>query len=50
MGVFPEGHPNPVRIVLDYDWPEGLHPLRKEETIEGLREKADKALGEKENE
>ncbi|MBE0633004.1 NADH-quinone oxidoreductase subunit C [Candidatus Bathyarchaeota archaeon] len=50
MGVFPEGHPNPARIMLDYDWPEGLHPLRKEETIEGLREKADKAIGDLENE
>lgn len=50
MGVFPEGHPNPARLLLDYDWPEGLHPLRKKETIEGLREKADKALGEQEDE
>ena len=46
MGIFPEGHPNPARLILDYDWPEGLHPLRKEESIESLREKADKALGE----
>ena len=50
MGVFPEGHPNPARLILDYDWPEGLYPLRKEESIESLREKADKALGELENE
>ena len=50
MGVFPEGHPNPARLILDYDWPEGLYPLRKEETIEGLREKANKALEEIENE
>lgn len=50
MGIFPEGHPNPARLILDYDWPEGLHPLRKEESIESLREKADKAIGELENE
>lgn len=50
MGIFPEGHPNPARLILDYDWPEGLHPLRKEETIEGLREKANKVLEEVENE
>jgi NADH:ubiquinone oxidoreductase subunit C len=50
MGVFPEGHPNPARIILDYDWPEGVHPLRKEETIQSLREKADKALEDKEDE
>ena len=50
MGIFPEGHPNPARLILDYDWPEGLHPLRKEESIESLREKADKAIGEIENE
>jgi NADH-quinone oxidoreductase subunit C len=46
MGIFPEGHPNPARILLDYDWPEGLHPLRKEETLESIREKADAAMEE----
>jgi NADH:ubiquinone oxidoreductase subunit C len=50
MGVFPEGHPNPARLILDYDWPEGVHPLRKDETIESLREKADKAIEEMEDE
>jgi len=50
MGVFPEGHPNPTRLILDYDWPEGVYPLRKEETIESLREKADKALEAKNDE
>jgi NADH:ubiquinone oxidoreductase subunit C len=50
MGVFPEGHPNPARLILDYDWPEGLHPLRKENSIESLREKADKAIEEMEDE
>jgi NADH-quinone oxidoreductase subunit C len=46
MGIFPEGHPNPARIILDYDWPEGLHPLRKDETLETIREKADAAMEE----
>jgi len=50
MGVFPEGHPNPARLILDYDWPEGLYPLRKENSIQALREKADKAIEEIENE
>jgi membrane-bound hydrogenase subunit beta len=41
FGVFPTGHPNPARLILDYDWPEGLYPLRKDETLQGLREKVD---------
>ena len=41
FGIFPDGHPSPGRLILDYDWPEGLYPLRKEETIQGLREKVD---------
>lgn len=46
MGIFPEGHPNPSRIILDYDWPEGLYPLRKSETLESIKEKADAAMEE----
>ncbi len=46
MGIFPEGHPNPARLILDYDWPEGLYPLRKSETLESIREKADAAMEE----
>ncbi len=30
MGIVPEGHPDPRRLVLSDDWPEGLHPLRKD--------------------
>jgi len=30
IGVSPEGHPDPRRLVLTDDWPEGLHPLRRE--------------------
>ncbi len=41
LGVYPEGHPNPARLILAYDWPEGVHPLRKEWDIQSLREKVD---------
>ena len=30
IGVEPLGHPDPRRLVLPDDWPEGLHPLRKD--------------------
>ncbi|UCC74142.1 MAG: NADH-quinone oxidoreductase subunit C, partial [Gemmatimonadota bacterium] len=30
IGVSPEGHPDPRRLVLADDWPEGVHPLRRE--------------------
>lgn len=30
IGVHPEGHPDPRRLVLADDWPEGVHPLRKD--------------------
>lgn len=29
FGVVPVGHPDPRRLVLPDDWPQGLHPLRK---------------------
>jgi len=29
FGVVPVGHPDPRRLVLPDDWPEGLHPLRR---------------------
>jgi len=41
LGVFPEGHPDPKRLVLDYDWPEEIHPLRKEWDVQTIREKVD---------
>jgi membrane-bound hydrogenase subunit beta len=41
IGVFPEGHPDPSRLILAYDWPDGVHPLRKEWDIKTLREKVD---------
>lgn len=30
VGVEPEGHPDPRRLVLPDDWPEGMHPLRRD--------------------
>jgi len=30
VGVSPDGHPDPRRLVLSDDWPEGVHPLRKD--------------------
>jgi Ni,Fe-hydrogenase III large subunit/Ni,Fe-hydrogenase III component G len=30
FGLRPEGHPNPARVALHDDWPEGAWPLRKD--------------------
>ena len=30
FGLIPDGHPNPVRVALHNDWPEGAWPLRKD--------------------
>lgn len=30
VGVHPEGHPDPRRLLLPDDWPEGIHPLRRD--------------------
>ena len=30
IGVEPTGHPDPRRLVLPDDWPDGVHPLRKD--------------------
>jgi len=30
LGIEPEGHPDPRRLVLADDWPEALHPLRRD--------------------
>jgi Ni,Fe-hydrogenase III large subunit/Ni,Fe-hydrogenase III component G len=30
FGLIPEGHPNPMRVALHDDWPEGLWALRKD--------------------
>ncbi len=30
VGIEPVGHPDPRRLVLPDDWPDGVHPLRKD--------------------
>ncbi|MBI2955216.1 MAG: NADH-quinone oxidoreductase subunit C [Chloroflexi bacterium] len=30
LGLIPDGHPDPRRLVLHDDWPEGVFPLRKD--------------------
>ncbi|HZO99631.1 MAG TPA: NADH-quinone oxidoreductase subunit C [Terriglobia bacterium] len=30
IGVYPEGHPDPRRLLLADDWPEGVYPLRRD--------------------
>lgn len=30
LGVVFEGHPNPKRLILADDWPQGVYPLRRE--------------------
>ena len=30
IGVHPDGHPDPRRLLLADDWPEGVYPLRKD--------------------
>lgn len=30
IGVCPEGHPDPRRLLLADDWPEGMYPLRRD--------------------
>lgn len=35
LGVEIEDHPDPRRLVLADDWPEGKYPLRREEVEEG---------------
>ncbi len=41
FGIFPEGHPNPKRLLLAEDWPEGVHPLLKKWDVKSLRKAID---------
>jgi Ni,Fe-hydrogenase III component G len=41
LGVFPEGHPNPKRLLLAEEWPEGIHPLLKKWDVKSLRKAVD---------
>jgi len=31
VGIVFEGHPDPRRLILADDWPDGVHPLRRED-------------------
>lgn len=37
FGIVFENHPNLERLILPYDWPEKVYPLRKDVSIEELR-------------
>jgi NADH-quinone oxidoreductase subunit C len=41
VGVYPEGHPNPKRLLLSEDWPEGVYPLLKTWDVNSLRKRVD---------
>ena len=41
FGVYPEGHPNPKRLLLSEEWPEGVHPLLKKWDTKSLRKLVD---------
>jgi Ni,Fe-hydrogenase III component G len=41
LGVFPEGHPNPKRLNLPEEWPDGVHPLLKKWDVKSLRKEVD---------
>lgn len=45
LGVKFEGHPNLSRLLLPEDWPENLHPLRKDVTLEQISSRIDKEWG-----
>jgi len=38
MGVKAKGHPDPRRLIVADDWPEGVHPLRKDFPYDGKPE------------
>ncbi|MHC1586080.1 MAG: NADH-quinone oxidoreductase subunit C [Candidatus Hecatellaceae archaeon] len=39
FGIVAEGHPNLAKLLLSDGWPEDLHPLRKDVTIQQIRER-----------
>jgi len=41
LGVFPEGHPDPKRLMHTEEWPDGVHPLLKKWDIKSLRKTVD---------
>lgn len=43
MGIYFEGHPQLDRLILPDDFPEGVHPLRKDFLLEIQKEEAEKS-------
>ena len=41
MGVVPKGNPNLKRLILPEDWPEGLYPQRKANSLQDIRKTID---------
>ncbi|MCX6648452.1 MAG: NADH-quinone oxidoreductase subunit C [Candidatus Bathyarchaeota archaeon] len=41
LGVTPEGHPNPKRLLMTEEWPEGVFPLLKKWDVKSLRKAID---------
>jgi len=41
IGVTPEGHPNPKRLLMTEEWPEGIFPLLKKWDVKSLRKAVD---------
>jgi Ni,Fe-hydrogenase III component G len=41
IGVYPEGHPNPKRLLMTEEWPEGIYPLLKKWDVKSIRKAID---------
>jgi NADH:ubiquinone oxidoreductase subunit C len=41
MGVVPKGHPNLKKLIIPEDWPEGLYPQRKANSLQDIRKTID---------
>ena len=41
VGIVAEGHPNPKRLLMTEEWPEGVFPLLKKWDVKSLRKAVD---------
>ncbi len=41
VGIVSEGHPNPKRLLMTEEWPEGIFPLLKKWDVKSLRKAVD---------